>query len=588
MKNNIFFLFLFLFSTLLAQEKELKRIKEKTSPTEVIIYVDSLLFYNSSFSAKQKLNLKYRQALAYQEDNKHIKALKLFQDVASSLDKDSIKYIKVLLFQSNSNVFLKKYTKATEQAIEALNIAKKHNHFNQITASYNALSYIYYATNDFDRALEYLSYSESLQKEQNDSIRLSAIYNNMAIIMKNMGDFEAAIANNKKSLQISLAINDPVGVGKSYSNIGRVYELIGETNKALRYYKLAVGNNKKHSLSNSIPYRNIGDVSMTNKQYKIAEENYTKALKIESENNNQAIIHSIYENLLKTAVHQKDFDKVLFYTKKTDSLQKITTRLENEERVSMIENQQKLFRNQQELQQLKQINTKNRIIFITLLVIALLFLLFLLQRNKNIKLNSQKERLRLEQRVLRSQMNPHFIFNALSAIQNTLLDNDPIKSATYLSRFAKLIRQNFDFINEKSILLKDEIDALRNYMDTQKLRFQDKFDYEINIFSNVNIDSENIPPLLLQPFIENAIEHGFKNKKEEGKITINISKNKDLICYEIIDNGKGFKNKSKDEKEHAIDIFEKRLKLRAKKEEQFFSTQSTDKGTIIKFCLKDD
>jgi len=185
-------------------------------------------------------------------------------------------------------------------------------------------------------------------------------------------------------------------------------------------------------------------------------------------------------------------------------------------------------------------------------------------------------------------MNPHFIFNALSAIQNSLMDNEPIKSAGYLSRFAKLIRQNFDFINQKSILLKDEIDALQNYMDTQKLRYQDKFDYEINVFADVDINQVEIPPLLIQPFIENSIEHGFKNKKDKGKITINISKKDMNICYEIIDNGKGYKTLKKDGKIHSIDIVKKRLKLIGNNDEKSIKMETSDKGTNIKFCLKND
>ena len=216
------------------------------------------------------------------------------------------------------------------------------------------------------------------------------------------------------------------------------------------------------------------------------------------------------------------------------------------------------------------------------------FILLSIQFYKNKTLKDEKEKLKLEQKVLRSQMNPHFIFNALSAIQNSLLDNEPLKSAGYLSRFAKLIRQNFDFINEKTILLADEIDALRNYMETQQLRYKDKFNYEINIHADIDINKVEIPPLLLQPFVENAIEHGFKNKTDKGLIQITFSKKEDAICYKIVDNGKGFDVNHKTEKIHAIDIFKKRLKLRENDEIKTFKISSSDKGTIIKFCLKND
>jgi LytS/YehU family sensor histidine kinase len=183
-------------------------------------------------------------------------------------------------------------------------------------------------------------------------------------------------------------------------------------------------------------------------------------------------------------------------------------------------------------------------------------------------------------------MNPHFIFNTLSAIQNTLLDNEPIKLAIYISKFALLIRQNFDFVNKKTISLSDEIDALKNYMDMQNLRFNNRFDYEINISNAINISKTEIPPLLIQPFIENAIEHGFRNKTEKGIIIINISKKEKYICYEIIDNGKGYSITKINSRTHAIDIFKKRLKLIDTKDKKTFSISSSTNGTIIKFKLK--
>jgi LytS/YehU family sensor histidine kinase len=253
----------------------------------------------------------------------------------------------------------------------------------------------------------------------------------------------------------------------------------------------------------------------------------------------------------------------------------------------MLENQNKLFQSKKELEQALRINNKNKIIFGVLISLAMLLIFTIFLKNRNTKLINEQDRLRLEQRVLRSQMNPHFIFNALSAIQNSLLDNDPIKSASYLSRFAKLIRQNFDFINQRKILLVEEIDALKNYMDTQKMRFKDKFDYEINVYADVDVNQVEIPPLLLQPLVENAIEHGFKNIKEQGIVTINISRKGSKICYKILDNGSGFLIRKSDKKTHALDIFKKRLKLLNNKDAESFNMDSSDKGTTLTFCLEE-
>ena len=294
----------------------------------------------------------------------------------------------------------------------------------------------------------------------------------------------------------------------------------------------------------------------------------------------------MYDALLQIALKQKDFQNSLKYQEKRDSFYLLQKEKENQENLKLAENQYQLVTKENEFLKEKNTNRRNKFIF-TISILSLLFLLIFWQiQNKNKKLKDEKNRLFLEQKVLRSQMNPHFIFNALSAIQNSLLDNEPIKSASYLSRFAKLIRQNFDFIDKRNIVLSEEIDALKNYLETQKMRFQDKFDYEINIYDNIDIHSIEIPPLLLQPFVENAIEHGFKRINETGKISITIYKQQNAICFEIKDNGIGFKKTKKDGKKHAIDIFLKRLKLRGKGEEKSFNITSNNKGTTIKFCLK--
>jgi LytS/YehU family sensor histidine kinase len=186
-------------------------------------------------------------------------------------------------------------------------------------------------------------------------------------------------------------------------------------------------------------------------------------------------------------------------------------------------------------------------------------------------------------------MNPHFIFNALTSIQKNLLEEDLLKSSTSLARFAKLIRQNFEFTNKPLINLDEDLEALKNYIETQQLRFEDKFNYEINVQKGLDLSYIQIPPMLLQPFVENAIEHGFKSKEEKGNLIINVLKKDDLFLFEIIDDGIGFKEKiSKTKREHAIDIFLNRLKLRGFSEEKSFKITSavSGKGTKILFTLK--
>jgi len=564
------------------------KVKRQQSPTDVIIYIDSILLTNTNLDNQTYIKLKRAEALAYQENSNNKKALKIVNNLLPKFEKKDHQYIEILLIQSYSNSYLNNFSDASQQALKALELAKTAQDEEMIASANTALSFIHYSNNDFETAFQYLRSSATMQLKAKDSSNLSATYNNIAIIYKKMGNFNEALKYNQKSLKLSLALKDYLGINKSYSNIGRVYELIGEQKKAISYYQKAIDNNRKSKVINSIPYRNMGDVYLNVKNCSKADYYYQKALKIEFNNGNHKVLRRIYKGLFRSAIIENDFEKALFYQSKSDSLSTIITKHEYNEKIKSIENQQKLLQNKKKLQQEKRINSKNRIIYgVSLGLLLLLSLLYFLY-SKNTKLKDEQDKLRLEQRVLRSQMNPHFIFNVLSSIQNSLLDNDPIKSAGYISKFAKLIRQNFDFINQKTILLSEEIDALQNYMDTQKVRYSDKFDYEINIFADIDINSIEIPPLLLQPFIENSIEHGFKNKKEIGNIIINILRKEKYICFELIDNGKGIEKKQVDNKMHSIDVFKKRLKLLGKGDEKTLTIQSSPQETTIKFCLKND
>ena len=151
-------------------------------------------------------------------------------------------------------------------------------------------------------------------------------------------------------------------------------------------------------------------------------------------------------------------------------------------------------------------------------------------------------RLSLERRLLRSQMDPHFIFNALGNIQSMILQKDTIPAVSYLNKFAKLTRQILEQSRKETISLEEEIGTLKNYIELQQLRLNNSFEYAIVCDESVKEDIL-IPPLLIQPFIENAVEHGLKPKpkEEKGLLQINFSQQteqKNLICT-IKDNGIG-------------------------------------------------
>jgi len=204
-----------------------------------------------------------------------------------------------------------------------------------------------------------------------------------------------------------------------------------------------------------------------------------------------------------------------------------------------------------------------------LFVIILMFGYILFRQNK---LKADQQMLVLQQKLFRLQMNPHFLFNSLSSIHNYIVHENSAKAAQYLLNFSSLVRNILDCSVQEYIPLDKEISAIGNYLDLQKNRFADKFDYSIKVDEAIDPESINIPPMLLQPFIENSIEHGFKYRKEGGNINISFFLENGKMIVDLEDNGIGRKKaqellfkENKDHKSLATTITRERIHVLSKK-----------------------
>ncbi|MGF1587461.1 MAG: two-component regulator propeller domain-containing protein [Bacteroidales bacterium] len=148
---------------------------------------------------------------------------------------------------------------------------------------------------------------------------------------------------------------------------------------------------------------------------------------------------------------------------------------------------------------------------------------------------------KFEQRLLLSQMNPHFVFNSLSAIQSYIYTSDAAEASDYLSDFSRLMRLILENSRSEEVPLSREVQALKLYFRLQKLRFFDKFDYEVVVDPAIVMQQVMIPPMLIQPFIENSIEHGMLHKQEKGLITLKIRSQGSYLEVIITDDGVGIK-----------------------------------------------
>ena len=202
------------------------------------------------------------------------------------------------------------------------------------------------------------------------------------------------------------------------------------------------------------------------------------------------------------------------------------------------------------IRQVKSIN--NSIIAVSFIVFFLAFAVFVLYKRrrdsveKKYESELKKQAMDTEMKALRAQMNPHFIFNSLNSIKNYIDNNDTAKASLYTSKFAKLMRMILENSEKKEIPIAQDLKALELYMQLEALRMRNKFIYEIKVDDAIDQENTLIPPLILQPFVENSIWHGISQKEAEGKICIYIKKEGRMIDFIVEDNGVGIH-------EHAID-----------------------------------
>ena len=233
--------------------------------------------------------------------------------------------------------------------------------------------------------------------------------------------------------------------------------------------------------------------------------------------------------------------------------------------------------------------------FIVLAIGIFILLMYLFYINR-FKKNQQKlqdalaksrieEALRKSQLAsLKSQMNPHFMFNALNSIQEFIILNDKEQANMYMGKFADLMRTTLDMSNKDEVTLEDEIKMLHLYLELESLRFEEQFSYDIFVAANIHTASIYLPPMLVQPYIENAVKHGLLHKNGNKKVSIyfELKNNVTLMC-KVIDNGVGRKRSNeinvmryKKHTSFATGATQSRLELLNTKREHIIAVLFTD------------
>ena len=241
---------------------------------------------------------------------------------------------------------------------------------------------------------------------------------------------------------------------------------------------------------------------------------------------------------------------------------------------------------------------KDRQLFISIIfIVAIIFgvVIFILRIQQN-RIKQEQREAELSQTLLRTQMNPHFVFNAMSVIQSYIYENDPEKSSQFLVKFSRLMRLILENSPKEFIPIELEIEILDKYLATQKMRFENRFEYTLDISDDLLFNKAMVPPMITQPFIENAIEHGQLHTVKDGHIIVQMRANGQSLLLRIEDNGVGRQKSQKTKKirthkSMAIDITKERIEIINKKYKFNGSLVFEDlnkeeqTGTVVKLVL---
>ena len=457
----------------------------------------------------------YAKALEY-----YFKALKLYKETKQET-------IVAIIYNNIGIVYesQKEYSKALEYFNKALWIQRKNDDDSQAVTITN-IGKIYLAENEDDKALQSYRDAEAKFTAYENKRGLAELYNNFGSYYKKKSNFTEASLYYLKALEIFEETGEKYGASASLGYLGTISALQNKSADAVRYLERSsalaeeigtpeqVKDSEKELSDLYVKMGNPALALMHYKKYSAAKDNI---------NNSEGIKNMVREEM------NYEFER-------KEALQKV----ESEKRLALFNEQTK--RHQQQT------------FFVALSALLLFSIAFLIYNRLQLKkrLTLQRDLAEYEQKALHLQMNPHFVFNCLGSISSFIVQNGTESAIKYLSKFSKLMRLTLEYSKESLIPIDREIEGLQNYLELEQLRFNNMFQFSITKDSNIE-DDMAIPPLLLQPFVENAIIHGIVPKKEHGNIYVDFSMDNDKLICTVTDDGIGI-NRSRKLKENSVTV----------------------------------
>ena len=548
---------------------------------------DSTSFYgNKALQLATKLNYEFGKANAevnlgnasiifgeYIVAKSHFeKAKSIFETLLKS-DKENKTFIFGLArcYSSLGVIFSQEgnYYESLDNYQNGLELYIKINQKNSISKSYNNIGIVYKSRSNNAKALEYFKKALKIQEEIGEQT-MPVTLTNIGVIYFESNNLPQAYSYYTKAEKLFKTIENKRGLALLQNYWGDYYTKTKTTGNAETHFKksLELYESIQNKFGASLALYNLGILYFEQNKYEQAIALASKSLVYAKEigvldqtYHSEKLLSDIYSAQNQPELSLQHYKNYIIARDSLNTMES-TKKFDRAEMDFEFQKKEALFQEKNKREHLLLIFS----IIGTLLFIGLIFVLINRNQVKR-RLTLQKEVAEYEQKALHLQMNPHFVFNCLGSISSFIVQNGTDSALKYLSKFSKLMRLTLEYSKDALIPIDKEIESLQNYLELEQLRFHDKFDFKIQSSESVEFNM-GLPPLLIQPFVENAILHGVVPKEGSGTIIVDFDVQNDQLVCTIWDNGIGItksaaikENSMKAHKSMALEITKKRLEI---------------------------
>jgi tetratricopeptide (TPR) repeat protein len=460
----------------------------------------------------------------------------------------------------------------------------------EMARTLNVLGLIYMELNQPAESKVFFKKSLRWLELTGDSTKIDRAYNNLGALSQKEGKLEAAVSYFQQSRALRVLLGDSSRIAYSDFNLGNTYLKLKQLDSAGFYFQRSFAIFNRPSSKEGVPdmlHISIGEYYMAKGHYEEALPHIQKGLKAALERGYADRWIKGYdllsEALYKSGKPQSAYEALQRRVALADSLNEVTNTAviaEMEARYQTAETEKRLMQSQAENlekeSQIMRMRFQNIWVVSAALLLIVWVILFYWLRAQKRKVSQAGLKAALASTklmALRSQMNAHFIFNSINTAQGFVLNSQKEKTYNYLAKFARLLRAVLENSNTDFVSLEDEIDLLKNYVEIEAIRFNNKFSYDISVDAVLENEIFEIPSMIIQPFVENAITHGLINlKSRSGYLSIQLRKFPQQILCEITDNGIG-RARAAEIKKHKQRYYKSQAFSNVKERLQLFDVQ---------------